>query len=75
MAAFAEMDLADRDDRLKATTGIIGRPIESWNDLTRTEASTVIDTLEKLKAGTVGWQIDLDGNWHITPIDNDELLT
>ena len=75
MAAFAEMDLADRDDRLKATTGIIGRPIESWNDLTRTEASTVIDTLEKLKAGTVSWQIDLEDNWHITPVDNDELLT
>ena len=29
----------------------------------------------KLKAGTVGWQIDLDGNWHVTPVDNDELLT
>ena len=75
MAAFNEQNLGDRDDRIKATTAIIGRDITSWNDLTRGEASTVIDTLEKLKAGDIGWTINTDGTWQILPIDHDELLT
>ena len=74
MAGFAELDITDRHDRLKATSAILGHPIASWNNATRSEASTVIDALEKLKAGTIGWQIDLEGGWHITPIGGDELL-
>ena len=74
MADFADVNITDRDERLLATTAIVGHPVNSWNDLTRGEASTVIDTLEKIKAGTATWDIDIDGNWRIIPTD-DELLT
>jgi hypothetical protein len=40
MAAFAELDLGDRTDRLNATSALLGRPVETWTELSRGDAST-----------------------------------
>lgn len=71
MASFAECGITDRDERLKATGGFIGRAVESWSDVTRDEASTVIDGLEKLKAGALHVDVDTDGGWTFRPVDTD----
>ena len=42
---FEECGYADRADRLRAASTIVGRPLTSSQELTRTEASTVIETL------------------------------
>jgi hypothetical protein len=47
MAMFTDAGIMDRDDRLKATAAYIGREVGSWNDLTRDEASVVIDALTR----------------------------
>lgn len=70
MAAFTELGYTDRDDRLAATTAILTRPITSWNDVTRSEASTVITALDHLKTGDYSFTIDPHGNWHLN-IRND----
>ncbi|MFF9312198.1 AAA family ATPase [Streptomyces sp. NPDC014748] len=47
-ACFAKVGLGakdSRDERLRATSLIIGRPIGSANELTKTEAQTLLDTL------------------------------
>lgn len=75
MAAFKDEGMEDRDDRLAATSAFIGRPVTSWSDVTRSEASTVIDGLERLKAGALAFQIDTDGQWHAEPVDTDDLET
>jgi hypothetical protein len=75
MAAFGELGIVERDDRLAATTALIGRDITSWNDLNRTEASTVIDGLEKVKAGGISWHITDDHIWRVITTDQgDDLL-
>jgi hypothetical protein len=43
---LGDVDVHDRDDRLRITGQLIGHPISSWNELTKTDASTLIDTLE-----------------------------
>jgi hypothetical protein len=47
-ALFSEHDMGDRQDRLDYAASIIGHPIGSSNDLTKREASAVIDALAKL---------------------------
>jgi hypothetical protein len=47
MALFGELDITDRQERLTATSAIVGRDITSWSGLTRDEASTVIDQLQR----------------------------
>lgn len=48
LALFGDIGWKDRDDRLRATRALIGREIESANDLTKTEASRLIDELEPI---------------------------
>jgi hypothetical protein len=48
MALFAEAGLTERSDRLNFTSSVCDREVESWGDVTRAEASTVIDRLLKL---------------------------
>jgi hypothetical protein len=72
MALFTENGLDDRDDRIHATSAAIGRNITSWNDVTKTEAARVIDTLEQLQHGTAGINIDDTGNWAITVNTDDD---
>ncbi|QOR55333.1 MAG: RecT-like protein [Phage 68_12] len=49
MAGFTGLDVADRAERLQVTCDLIGRSIESANELTLKEASRVIDALEQCK--------------------------
>lgn len=49
MAGFTGLGVEDRAERLQVTIDLIGRPIESANELTRKEASSVIDSLEQCK--------------------------
>lgn len=46
MALFHEVGVEDRDERLQLTSAFVGRDVESWNDLTKDEAASVIDKLE-----------------------------
>lgn len=44
-ALFNQCGFTDRDDRLRATVTIVGREVETSNDLTKHEASVLIDVL------------------------------
>jgi hypothetical protein len=66
MAGFNEVGIGDRGDRLAATAAFVGHPVDSWSTLTRSEASTVIDGLERIKDGSYGFAIADDGMWSIT---------
>lgn len=46
MALFNQVNWSDRADRLHASTKIVGRELTTAKDLTKSEASTLIDTLE-----------------------------
>lgn len=46
MALFTEISVIDRAERLSLTSAYIGREVESWKDVTKAEAGTVIDRLE-----------------------------
>ncbi len=48
-AAFSAIGWTDRADRLRATSAIVGRQVESAKSLTRDEASTLLDTLTFLQ--------------------------
>ncbi|MGH3450142.1 MAG: hypothetical protein ACRDQW_05325 [Haloechinothrix sp.] len=50
-AVFNQVDWTDRDDRLLASSAIVGRTLHSSNDLTKQEASALIDTLERVATG------------------------
>lgn len=43
---FGAAAWTDRDDRVRALSSLVGRPLESSSDLTRQEAKAVIDVLE-----------------------------
>lgn len=43
---FSAIGWDDRDDRLRAASTIVGRPIDTSTELTKAEAITLIDTLE-----------------------------
>lgn len=47
MALFGELGITDRQERLDATSAFVGHDVESWTTLTRDEAGTVIDNLER----------------------------
>lgn len=53
MAAFRERGITDRAERLTWAANIIGRDIESANDLTAFEASQIIEALSDLTVGSV----------------------
>jgi hypothetical protein len=50
-ALFNANDLKDRNERLAFTSGLVGRDLASSSELTRDEASRLIDHLEHLAAG------------------------
>lgn len=47
----------------QASVKLRGAGIESWNDVTETEAAAIEDGLEALKAGAAVWTFDPDGRW------------
>jgi hypothetical protein len=48
MALFRERGVSDRDHRIDIASTIAGRPIKSSSELSSSEASAIIDTLENL---------------------------
>lgn len=50
---FGELEVNDRDLRLRLSSLIVGRDLTSSNDLTRGEAVALIDTLERIAASNV----------------------
>ena len=54
MAQMGDLGITGRDERLARVIGIIGREIESSNDLTKAEASQVIGQLDLDLAAGVG---------------------
>jgi hypothetical protein len=50
-ALFNANDLKDRNERLAFTSGLVGRDLASSSELTKDEASRLIDHLEHLAAG------------------------
>jgi hypothetical protein len=47
MAVFGQLDIADRAERLRLSSVVVNRTLASANDLTKEEARTLIDTLER----------------------------
>jgi hypothetical protein len=76
MALFADIGIVERDDRIAATNALLSRPVTSWNDLDRNEASTVIDALNRVHEGGIVFNITDQGVWETiaTPGDDDDLL-
>lgn len=50
-AQLGELGLDDRSSKLTTVGLLVGRTLDSSSDLTKSEASTVIDTLDRLLAG------------------------
>jgi hypothetical protein len=75
MALFTEIGIVDRDDRIAATNALVSRPVSSWSDLDRNEASTVIDALTKVRDGGISFHITDQGVWEtIATPGPDDLL-
>jgi hypothetical protein len=47
-AVLGQIGWTDRDDRLRASSALVGRPLSSGNDLTKAEAHTLIERLEQV---------------------------
>lgn len=50
-ATLRELGVEARERRLEVTATLVGRPIGSSKELTKAEASTLLDTLERLSSG------------------------
>lgn len=61
MAAFGEAGITDRDERLQFTAAAIGRPVDSWNHVTKDEGVRVIDAIENVNRGELAYRTALDG--------------
>jgi hypothetical protein len=44
-ASFGDLGITDRDDRLRYVSGVLGHNVESSKDLTKSEASQVLDAI------------------------------
>jgi len=53
LALFGDIAMTDRDERLKLTSAVVGREVGSANELSRDEASKLIDALNGIVEGTV----------------------
>jgi hypothetical protein len=51
-ALMAEHEIGDRQDRLDYVAGVIGHPVTTSNELTKREASLVIEALTKMEAAS-----------------------
>lgn len=76
MATFGELGYGGanlRTERLSLTSALIGRRIESTNEVTRDEASRLIDQLDRLATGELVAVADDDGSWAVAVADTGEL--
>lgn len=69
-AAFEEGGYGDADQRHEITNAILGRTVASWNDLTRSDASTIIDALQQLASGDLHLDV-VGGVIHVVPAGDD----
>lgn len=63
-ALMREAGLTDRTDALRYVAEVVGREVSSRNELTKHEASVVIDALESMRP-----QPDIDAAWGLTEPD------
>jgi hypothetical protein len=61
MASFGDLEIADRDVRLSVTASLIGRTVASASELSKDEASKVIDGLDMVLDGRAGLVFADDG--------------
>jgi len=71
-AVLGSLDVSDRDERLSLCTSIIGRTLGSSAELTKDEASRVIDVLSQVEAGDAVLVYGDDGSLSVaTTVDVD----
>jgi hypothetical protein len=63
VVTIKEVGITDRDDKLAAIGALVGHTVDSSKELTKSEASTVIDGLDLIRDGSLAFDIDNDGNW------------
>lgn len=61
LALFGSLAITDRADRLQLTSTLIGRQVSSASELTKDEASKVIDQLDMAQDGRAGLVYNDDG--------------
>lgn len=74
MASFTEQGYETREDRLAVTSLLVGHTIESWKDLTKDEASKVIDALERMAGGELQIVV-LDGQLTLESVEHRDVHT
>lgn len=70
MAAFDEAGYGADDERHQVTDAILGRHVNSWKDLNRSDASTIIDALQQLASGDLHLDV-VDGVFRVVPAGDD----
>jgi hypothetical protein len=60
-AALRDVGITSRPDKLALCSGLVGRRVDSSNDLTGAETSTVIDALDGVARGEADLVLDADG--------------
>lgn len=71
-AAMSSLGLTDRADALAFVTSVVGREITTRNDLTKDEASRVIDRLEELEAADASSEPTLEEQARIVAAERAE---
>lgn len=64
---FGKLDVTDRDDRLNLCQSLTGRTLTSSKDLTKHEASAIIDRLTQVESGTAEFIFD-DGKLNVSDV-------
>lgn len=60
-AGFGDIGMTDRADRLTFVAVVVGRDVETSKDLSVSEASAVIDAVERVASGTARVEFTADG--------------
>jgi hypothetical protein len=64
-ASFSSLGIPGREQRLQLASRLAGRELGSSSDLTRGEASTVIDALCAVEENRAELRAEADGTWSI----------
>jgi hypothetical protein len=72
-AVFGDFGISERAHRLRVVSKIIGRDVASSSDVTKAEATTLIDTLESIQRGNGDSRANLD--WYMDQADAEDAET